>query len=173
MKGDSVGGSDRKGLTIGKFVLRDERQEECLFLDAVLLRGITKEGDAKHAGVETRSAPVTDLATYGAFGISGYVYDAVWDGTQNPDFMYDVEVSRSNGDVWVPDRNYFLPNTGQSVRFYAWAPYRDAALSISERDEAGAPRILVAGSAGSDRAARSVGGVVGRIGDGRSIDDPT
>ena len=139
MKGDSVGGSDRKGLTIGKFVLRDERQEECLFLDAVLLRGITKEGDAKHAGVETRSAPVTDLATYGAFGISGYVYDAVWDGTQNPDFMYDVEVSRSNGDVWVPDRNYFLPNTGQSVRFYAWAPYRDAALSISERDEAGAP----------------------------------
>ena len=26
MKGDSVGGSDRKGLTIGKFVLRDERQ---------------------------------------------------------------------------------------------------------------------------------------------------
>ena len=90
-KGDSVGGSDRKGLTIGKFVLRDERQEECLFLDAVLLRGITKEGDAKHAGVETRSAPVTDLATYGAFGISGYVYDAVWDGTQNPDFMYEVE----------------------------------------------------------------------------------
>ena len=47
-KGDSVGGSDRKGLTIGKFVLRDASQafisqfEESLegFIDDMLDRGL-------------------------------------------------------------------------------------------------------------------------------------
>ena len=90
--------------------------------------------------VETRSAPVTDMETYGNFGVFAYLYQGAWDGSATPDFMYNTEV-RGEGGVWSPTADYNWPGKGKKLRFFAYAPYNAQGIVVPAPDEAGSPSL--------------------------------
>jgi len=108
-----------------------------LYLHALLS---DNTGNAFRGGerVETRSAPVTDMATYGNFGVFAYLYTGAWDGSAAPDFMYNTEV-RGQGGVWSPAVDYNWPGKGKKLRFFAYAPYNASGIVLPAPHEAGYP----------------------------------
>ena len=97
---------------------------------------------------KTRGVPVTSLAAYDKFGILASRYSDEWDGTATPDYMYNVEVN-PDGDYWKPAGNYYWPDRGQRLRFFAYAPYDGAGIELSPSTRPGTPSITytVPGSA--------------------------
>lgn len=110
-----------------------------LYLHALLSdnTGNTLRGSER---VETRSAPVTDMETYGNFGVFAYLYQGAWDGSATPDFMYNTEV-RGEGGVWSPTADYNWPGKGKKLRFFAYAPYNAQGIVVPAPDEAGSPSL--------------------------------
>lgn len=86
----------------------------------------------------TRSAPVTDMGTYGKFGVFAYLYQGAWDGSATPDFMYNTEVRGEDG-VWSSSANYYWPGQGKKLRFFAYAPYNAQGVVLPRPHEAGHP----------------------------------
>lgn len=83
----------------------------------------------------TRAAPVTTEKFHESFGVFAHVYKGTWDGTQSPNYMNNVEVSK-DGDVWSPEKNYYWPGKDWNIRFLAYAPY-EADPGITVPDEEG------------------------------------
>lgn len=110
-----------------------------LYLHALLSdnTGNTLRGSER---VETRSAPVTDMETYGNFGVFAYLYQGAWDGSATPDFMYNTEV-RGEGGVWSPTADYNWPGKGKKLRFFAYAPYNAQGIVVPAPNEAGSPSL--------------------------------
>mgnify|MGYP001126910875 FL=1 len=79
---------------------------------------------------ETRAAPVSAANIYTSFGVLAYTYTGAWDGTQSPNYMYDVPVSKS-GDTWTPPSTYYWPGEAYKVRFFAYAPKGNNAYRLS------------------------------------------
>lgn len=50
---------------------------------------------ADNAGPSTRAAPASAGNMYGTFGVSAYSYTGDWNGTELPNYMYDISVGRS------------------------------------------------------------------------------
>lgn len=86
----------------------------------------------------TRSAPVTDMTTYGNFGVFAYLYTGAWDGSAAPDFMYNMEV-RGQGGVWSPAADHNWPGKGKKLRFFAYAPYNTPGVGLPAQHKAGYP----------------------------------
>ena len=110
--------------------------DDTLFLHTSVAEGIETETE----NPKTRSAPVTSLSTYGAFGVTAFVYTGSWSESLTPDFMYNVKVSQSNS-AWAPGENYFWPGAGKSIRFFAYAPYNGAGITLSPSTQAGSPTL--------------------------------
>lgn len=110
--------------------------DDTLFLHTSVTEGIETETE----NPKTRSAPVTSLSTYGAFGVTAYVYTGSWSESLTPDFMYNVKVSQSNS-AWAPGENYFWPGAGKSIRFFAYAPYNGTGITLSSRTQTGSPTL--------------------------------
>lgn len=79
---------------------------------------------------ETRAAPVSAANIYTSFGVLAYTYTGAWDGTQSPNYMYDVPVSKS-GNTWTPPSTYYWPGEAYKVRFFAYAPKSNNAYRLS------------------------------------------
>lgn len=79
---------------------------------------------------ETRAAPVASAAGITSFGVLAYTYTGAWDGTQSPNYMYDVPVSKS-GNTWTPPSTYYWPGEAYKVRFFAYAPKGNNAYRLS------------------------------------------
>ena len=79
---------------------------------------------------ETRAAPVSAANIYTSFGVLAYTYTGAWDGTQIPNYMYDVPVSKS-GNTWTPPSTYYWPGEAYKVRFFAYAPKSNNAYRLS------------------------------------------
>ena len=79
---------------------------------------------------ETRAAPVSATNIYTSFGVLAYTYTGAWDGTQSPNYMYDVPVSKS-GNTWTPPSTYYWPGEAYKVRFFAYAPKSNNAYRLS------------------------------------------
>ena len=86
----------------------------------------------------TRSAPVTDMTTYGNFGVFAYLYTGAWDASAAPDFMYNMEV-RGQGGVWSPAADHNWPGKGKKLRFFAYAPYNTPGIGLPAQHKAGYP----------------------------------
>lgn len=91
----------------------------------------------------TRAVPRNRDNMYDTFGISAYSYTGAWDGTQLPDFMYDVSVAK-RGSAWIPDSNPYWPGSAYKMKFFAYAPKGSDAYRLSDRGAAGAPTISCA-----------------------------
>lgn len=88
---------------------------------------------------KSRGIPVSEMTHYTGFGIFGYTYSSVWDGSSKPDFMYNVEVF-PDGEYWKPTGDYRW-DENQNHRFYAYAPYNCEGIEFSPSTQAGAPVI--------------------------------
>lgn len=110
--------------------LRGEQPADTLFLHA----SVSDDFPAVEPS-QTRGTQVTTDSFYDSFGVLTFVYRDSWSGSELPDYMYDVEVSKASG--WATD--YFWPASGNKVRFFAYAPYQGAGIVLSGRETPGIP----------------------------------
>ena len=110
-----------------------------LYLHAECTAGIGPDEPAAKEGV-TRAAPVSNLSTYGAFGVTAFAWSGEWSDALVPNYMYNVRVNKSEG-AWLPEERPFWPATAERLRFYAYAPYDNECVELSSSAQAGAPTI--------------------------------
>lgn len=93
--------------------------------------------------VISRGVPIDDnfaLSTvYDSFGMSAFVFSGEWNETLTPDYMYNVKVVPTSGDIWKPTPDYSWPEGNPNIRFFGYAPYNAAGLSLSPQSKQGSP----------------------------------
>lgn len=99
-----------------------------IYLHTLYTDSIQSQPDEDKA--ETRAAPVSAANIYTSFGVLAYTYTGAWDGTQSPNYMYDVTVNKS-GNVWAPSSTYYWPGETYKMRFFAYAPKGNNAYRLS------------------------------------------
>lgn len=95
---------------------------------------------ADNASPSTRAAPASAGDMYETFGVSAYSYTGDWNGTELPNYMYDVSVGRI-GNSWVPSSGDYWPGSAYRMKFFAYAPKDNEAYRLSGREASGAPTI--------------------------------
>lgn len=121
----------------GVLTLQGDTPADTLFLHASVSEGIDGTRFVRPES-ETRAAPVTDEKFYDSFGVLASIFDGSWNESScTPEFMYNVEVSESSS--WVT--SYHWPNDGRKLRFFAYAPYNGAGISLSDKAAVGTPEI--------------------------------
>lgn len=128
-------GAETAGETVT--VLRNDTGKT-LYLHTAVTEGI--EWDSAAERMETRAAPIDNNTLYPEFGVSAYAYTGTWDGTQLPDYMYDVAFSKS-GTLWASRSTYYWPGDRYRIRFFAYAPRENACYVLSARNTCGAPTL--------------------------------
>ncbi|MBQ8463510.1 MAG: fimbrillin family protein [Prevotella sp.] len=99
----------------------------------------------------TRGVPLNsgDVASfYQKMGVFTYTYTGSWDGTQTPNYMYNVEEVKGDDGIYASATKYYWPDESQNMRFYAYAPYNGdinteskTYLSVSSSSTAGVPQL--------------------------------
>lgn len=119
---------------------------EPLYLHITTTEGIA--GSSVGTASETdglRAAPVTDMQTYGGFGVTAYHYNAGSSASGRPNLMNKVHYNTYNtgsGGHWTAASTYrWMP--GRVHDFYAWAPYSTTGYSVSDPTGGAAPTISV------------------------------
>ena len=121
----------------GVLTLQGDTPADTLFLHASVCEGIDGTRFVRPES-ETRAAPVTDEEFYDSFGVLASIFDGSWNESScTPEFMYNVEVSESSS--WTT--SYHWPNDGRKLRFFAYAPYNGAGISLSDKAAVGTPEI--------------------------------
>ena len=115
----------------------------------------------------TRGVPVEDEHKFESvcknFGVTAYTQDGKL-------FMQDEKISKVSNGVWSPDETYFWPAEA-SLDFYAYAPYSNRAMTITDHKEitfdynvpdqaTGQPDIMFAHATGSKEKETYTGGKV-------------
>lgn len=119
------------------FTLDGGNDADTLYIHSLVNDGIESDSLGQPE-VLTRAAPVTDMAAYGAFGVFGYSYTGSWDDSQTPNLMYNIEVQQQ-ASVWRPSSSYFWPGSGKKVKFFGYAPYNAAGVTLSAPTVPGSP----------------------------------
>lgn len=107
--------------------LKGRQGGKSVYLQAEETDGFPGEGQPLTRGTQINSA--TNMT---AFAVSAYTSVS---GT--PDHMYNVKVEKKSSE-WNPDGDYTWPD-GKKLHFYAWHPYGDNSLSVTDENTAGAP----------------------------------
>ena len=76
---------------------------------------------ANNTTPSTRATPVNVDNMYETFGVSAYSYTGDWNGTQTPNYMYDILVSKT-GNSWMPSSGDYWPGSAYKMKFFAYAP---------------------------------------------------
>lgn len=107
--------------------LKGKQGGKSVYLQAEETDGFPGEGQPLTRGTQINTA--TNMT---AFAVSAYTSVS---GT--PDHMYNVKVEKKSSE-WNPDGDYTWPE-GKKLHFYAWHPYGDNSLSVTDENTAGAP----------------------------------
>ena len=127
------------GACLEVYALRGPAPADTLFLHASVADGIAApHPDAKTDRPQTRATPVGTDTFYDSFGALAYVYSGAWSDALTPDYMYNVEITKTSG--WTAT-DYNWPGRGKKIRFFAYAPYGAEGAVLSARQTAGAPTI--------------------------------
>lgn len=118
---DEVGRSSVRTLRTG---MNDTLYLHTLYTDSIESRFFTDSVPL------TRAVPRTGDNMYAAFGVSAYAYTGSWDGAQRPNYMYDVQVSKS-GALWAPVSTHYWPGAAYRMKFFAYAPQGTDAYRLS------------------------------------------
>lgn len=137
-----LGGDRQKAATRSSVAALQSEGTNPLFLHTLYIDSIASPF-ADDTAPATRAIPRNRDNMYDTFGISAYSYTGAWDGTQLPDFMYDVSVAK-RGSSWIPDSNPYWPGSAYKMKFFAYAPKGSDAYRLSDRGSAGAPTITCA-----------------------------
>ena len=85
---------------------------------------------ANNTTPSTRATPVNVDNMYETFGVSAYSYTGDWNGTQTPNYMYDILVSKT-GNSWMPSSGDYWPGSAYKMKFFAYAPKGNEAYRLS------------------------------------------
>lgn len=107
--------------------LKGRQGGKSVYLQAEETDGFPGDGQPLTRGTQINSA--TDMT---AFAVSAYT-----SVSGMPDHMYNVKVEKKSSE-WNPDGDYTWPD-GKKLHFYAWHPYGDNSLSVTDENTAGAP----------------------------------
>ncbi len=134
--GSSTGNTEERAAQNTRvFKLRGENASDTLFVHTSFREEITRPvtGDAP-----TRALPVDQDSFYDEFGVHAAIYSNTWDENACvPDYMYNVRVTRASN--W--STSYYWPGQGHKIRFFAYAPYNEPGIVLSEKNAAGIPTI--------------------------------
>lgn len=117
--------------------------EKSFYLHVAETNSITEtvlDKQAERSQIETRATPIVTGNMYNSFGVSAYVYAGSWDGSQAPNYMYNIPFAKS-GAAWVPNSAYYWPGSGYNIRFFAYAPHNAANVTLSSPTSTGMPSI--------------------------------
>lgn len=87
----------------------------------------------------TRGTQLTSESVLTSFGISAFQHPQAQDiSTYTPGFFYNLEAVR-NGETgkYVVSQDYYWPADNERLTFYAYAPYGDSNVVLSDDDVAG------------------------------------
>ena len=88
----------------------------------------------------SRGAMRTATNMYDAIGVMAYSFSGSWDGSQTPDFMYNLKAAKGSS---VYETTTYWPSSETNIRFYAYAPYSADAdgITLSSANVAGVPTL--------------------------------
>ena len=93
----------------------------------------------------TRGSRVESVADLTSFGVSAIkASENVTDeqfAAATPDFFYNLEASRNGSDVFEIAQDYYWPSSSDKLFFYAYAPYGDSHVQLSDQDAGGAQKV--------------------------------
>lgn len=104
-------------------------------IDSVQTRGYSgssltrTNGENIGSAAATKAAPVEDMTKYGSFSLYGYLYDS-WSAGVKPEFMKGEKVSYA-GSKWTTANSFSTRLGDKTLRFYGYAPYSAAGVSVS------------------------------------------
>ena len=81
------------------------------------------------------------VATYGTegMGVFAAAYEGNWDGTQTVDYFANAQFAPT-GEYWVsPNGPYYWPGKGKNIRFFAYAPFNGAGITLPAEGITGVP----------------------------------
>ena len=119
-------GNNGSGYTSDRFVLRAGDSADTLCVRAVVSDGIDGSAFEGETPV-TRSAPVSELSTYGSFHVLAYWKKGGM--LVEEQFYMDEDVTEQGSNLWSSTNTYYWPGTGHTFQFYAWAPVDAANLT--------------------------------------------
>ena len=93
----------------------------------------------------TRGARVEAASDLTSFGVSAIrASENVTDeqfAAATPDFFYNLEATRNTNDVFEIAQDFYWPSSTDKLFFYAYAPYGDSNVQISDQDAGGAQKV--------------------------------
>ncbi|MDR0185777.1 fimbrillin family protein [Prevotella brunnea] len=134
------------GLTVSNVKGATSDEGKPLYLHTIITDGfgtddgqnVTELSDDSTTVPGTRATPVTSATMYSnatAFA-SAYPKDKSWDGTDNPGYFFDLQISKSNG--W--NTNQPWPGAQWKMAFFAYAPHHCPGVSLTTNTNSpGAP----------------------------------
>ena len=128
-----------------QLLLTENGQETELAFTATAVNGIRStlrdacQSQQEPSGEVTRAIPKTGLT--GSFGVSGYSYPTTttW-GSQEP-FFHDVEATTNDNTTWTLSTTEYWKSDENTMRFFAYSPYRATGVELSGANYAGEPYI--------------------------------
>jgi hypothetical protein len=90
----------------------------------------------------TRGAPYTASSLGSSFGVLAYrIANSATDVTGvAPDFINNQQVAAS-GNIWKTNTDYFWPDNGDKLSFFAYTPYGSSDVTIANASSTGTPSI--------------------------------
>lgn len=93
----------------------------------------------------TRGARVEAASDLTSFGVSAIrASENVTDeqfAAATPDFFYNLEATRNTNDVFEIAQDFYWPSSTDKLFFYAYAPYGDSNVQLSDQDAGGAQKV--------------------------------
>lgn len=93
----------------------------------------------------TRGARVEAASDLTSFGVSAIrASENVTDeqfAAATPDFFYNLEATRNTNDVFEIAQDFYWPSSSDKLFFYAYAPYGDSNVQLSDQDAGGAQKV--------------------------------
>ena len=93
----------------------------------------------------TRGTRVENAAGLTSFGVSAIkTSENVTDeqfAAATPDYFYNLEATRNANEVFEIAQDYYWPSSSEKLFFYAYAPYGNNKVQISDQDAGGAQKV--------------------------------
>ena len=109
-----------------------------LYLNTTVADGFQPRQQAASKWDEaTRGTIVTASSQINHFGVSAFLQKTTDTELDTPDFFYNLMATRNGNNVFQVDQDFFWPASDECLHFYAYYPYGDANVVISDDDQEG------------------------------------
>nr|MCR5512415.1 fimbrillin family protein [Prevotella sp.] len=95
----------------------------------------------------TRGTRVEDAGHLSSFGVSAIKTNTNVSAEQfaaaTPDFFYNLQATKNTNDVFEIAQDYYWPTSDEKLFFYAYTPYGNNKVQISDQSAGGAQKVML------------------------------